>query len=121
MTDFQKSKEIIKLFIKDAATINWPQEIRVCKKLLQFNSDLEFWKKITLGFKLNSTAWFLTAEGKKFLEKSREEFEKDFSVLHTTLQANLSKDEIVKDNKLVEETPVVAPKQTLLSWLSSSK
>lgn len=119
MTDFQKNKEIIKLFIKDPKQVNWGQEISVCKKLFKSYPDLEFWKQIKLDFKLNSLAWFLTPQGKEFLVNSLTEMNKDFSELNNNLQNNLKKDIIVKDKDSVEDLFKSPEKKTLISWLNS--
>ena len=43
----------------------WAREVKIAKSLLEGKED--FFTKTYLSFKLNSLAWFLTDDGKKFI------------------------------------------------------
>ncbi len=67
---------IIKSFCK--TEMNWPREIKICKKLIEEYPNQDFWEKLELGFKLNTTAWFLTDVGQELLNKNK--YKKDLVI-----------------------------------------
>jgi len=64
MTSHKLCQFIIKKYIP--IDINWPREIKIAQKLLKQYKGYQFWNNLN-QIKLNSLAWFLTEEGKKFI------------------------------------------------------
>lgn len=67
-------KEFIKRFIKDSSNILWPREMKMVKSLLKIFPNEDFWNSLELNFKLNSLCWFLSDDGRKFLNKEYKKF-----------------------------------------------
>ena len=55
---------IVKKYIK--SNVNWPREIKIAQKLVKIYKNYNFWNNLK-ELKLPSLAWFLTDEGKNFL------------------------------------------------------
>ena len=73
MSIFKKSDYniLVSLFLKEPRKINYPKEYAIAKKLLLIYPDFTFWKSTLLQEKygvLNSLAYFLTQDGKKFIK-----------------------------------------------------
>jgi hypothetical protein len=51
---------------------DWAREMKIAKNLLEKRGE-DLFIQIVLGFKLNSLAWFLTNDGKIFVEKYKSE------------------------------------------------
>jgi hypothetical protein len=56
---------------------NWPQEMRICARLIKKYPEREFWQTITLGWSPNSLCYFLAKSGGKLLEDSYKEYLKN--------------------------------------------
>jgi hypothetical protein len=67
-------KEFIKKFIKDPSNIIWPKEMKMVKSLFKIFPNESFWQSLDLNFKLNSLCWFLSDDGRKFLNKEYKKF-----------------------------------------------
>jgi hypothetical protein len=67
-------KEFVKRFVKDSSSILWPREMKMVKSLLKIFPNEDFWNGLQLNFKLNSLCWFLSDEGRKFLNKEYKKF-----------------------------------------------
>jgi hypothetical protein len=67
-------KEFIKKFIKDSSSIVWPKEMKMVKSLLEIFPNKDFWNSLELKFKLNSLCWFLSDDGRKFLNQQYKKF-----------------------------------------------
>jgi hypothetical protein len=67
-------KEFVKKFIKDNTNIIWPKEMKMVKMLLNIFPNNDFWNSLTINFKLNSLCWFLSDDGRKFLNKEYKKF-----------------------------------------------
>ena len=67
-------KTFIKSFLKDDINIFWPREMKMVKTLFQIFPNEEFWKGLKLNFKLNSLCWFLSDDGRKFLNQEYKKF-----------------------------------------------
>jgi hypothetical protein len=52
----------------------WPREMKISKELVAKYNDPDFWSRVDFGFKVNSLAWFKTADGIKRLEAKIKEF-----------------------------------------------
>ena len=67
-------KKFIKKFLKDTSNIFWPKEMKMVKSLFKIFPNEEFWNGLELNFKLNSLCWFLSDDGRKFLNKEYKKF-----------------------------------------------
>ena len=67
-------KEFVKRFIKDSSNILWPREMKMVKSLLKIFPNEDFWNNLELKFKLNSLCWFLSDDGRKFLNTEYKKF-----------------------------------------------
>jgi hypothetical protein len=67
-------KTFIKKFIKDHSNLIWPKEMKMVKLLFQIFPNEDFWNSLELSFKLNSLCWFLSDDGRKFLNKEYKKF-----------------------------------------------
>jgi hypothetical protein len=67
-------KEFVKKFLKDSSNIVWPKEMRMVKSLFAIFPNEDFWKGLELNFKLNSLCWFLSDDGRKFLNQQYKKF-----------------------------------------------
>jgi hypothetical protein len=67
-------KNFIKKFLKNTDNIIWPKEMKMVKSLYKIFPNKEFWDGLRLNFKLNSLCWFLSDDGRKFLNKEYKKF-----------------------------------------------
>lgn len=67
-------KDFVKKFTKDPKTVSWPKEMSIVKKLWKIFPDENFWNSLNLKFKLNSLCWFLSDDGRKFLNQEYKKF-----------------------------------------------
>ncbi len=67
-------KEFVKKFLKDHSNILWPREMKMVKSLLKIFPNTNFWNSLNLNFKLNSLCWFLSDDGRKFLNQEYKKF-----------------------------------------------
>lgn len=67
-------KNFVKKFIKDGQNIFWPKEMKIVKSLLNIFPNEDFWNSLELSFKLNSLCWFLSDDGRKFLNQEYKKF-----------------------------------------------
>ena len=75
MTNFKlNKKEFIKKFLKDSSGIIWPKEMKMVKTLFKIFPNEDFWNSLNLNFKLNSLCWFLSDDGRKFLNTEYKKF-----------------------------------------------
>jgi hypothetical protein len=70
----KNKKEFIRKFVKDNKNIIWPKEMKMVKSLFKIFPNEEFWQGLELSFKLNSLCWFLSDDGRKFLNKEYKKF-----------------------------------------------
>ena len=64
MTNHKLCQFIIKKYIQ--TNINWAREIKIAQKLIKEYKEYTFWNNLN-QIKIPSLAWFLTEEGKKFI------------------------------------------------------
>jgi len=69
-----KKKEFVLKFIKDSNSICWPKEMKIVKSLFRIFPNVTFWATLKLNFKLNSLCWFLSDQGRDFLNKEYKQF-----------------------------------------------
>ncbi len=67
-------KDFIKKFVKNSQNLSWPKEMKMTKILFNIYPNEDFWNSLTLNFKLNSICWFLSDEGRSFLNKEYKKF-----------------------------------------------
>ena len=66
-----KCKLLVSHFCSQAKFISWGKEIKIAKKLLAENSDVKFWLSLQTPNPVFSLSWFLTKDGKDFLQVSK--------------------------------------------------
>ena len=67
-------KDFVKRFLKESSNVIWPREMKMVKLLFEIVNDEQFWNSLELKFKLNSLCWFLSDDGRKFLNKEYKKF-----------------------------------------------
>ena len=67
-------KNFIKKFVKETSSIIWPREMKIVNSLIKIFPNEEFWNSLDLKFKLNSLCWFLSDDGRKFLNTEYKKF-----------------------------------------------
>lgn len=67
-------KDFVKKFLKDTKNIIWPKEMKMVKSLFKIFPNEGFWNTLELNFKLNSLCWFLSDDGRNFLNKEYKKF-----------------------------------------------
>ena len=66
-----KCKFLVSKFCKERQFLNWGKEISIAKKLLNTYPDMEFWTKLPHRDFGNTLSFFLTEEGKGFLQTQK--------------------------------------------------
>ena len=64
--------------------INWAKEMKIMNSLAQKNSDPDFWLHARTDFAIPSLAWFLTPDGRKYLNEKHRAF--NLVLKNTSLQ-----------------------------------
>ena len=67
-------KSFVKKFIKDNTKIIWPKELKMVNFLFKIFPNNDFWNSLKLNFKLNSLCWFLSTDGRNFLNQEYKKF-----------------------------------------------
>jgi hypothetical protein len=67
-------KDFVKKFVKNDSNIIWPKEMKMVKMLFKIFPNEGFWEGLQLNFKLNSLCWFLSDDGRKFLNTEYKKF-----------------------------------------------
>lgn len=97
-------KEFLKRVLKETQGISWPKEMKLVNRLLAIFPNDVFWNSLQLKFKLNSTCWFLSDEGRKFLNTEYKKFNFDlqsptkFEILDTADSAPSTTQESSQQN-----------------------
>ena len=107
-----KCKLLVSHFCSQAKFISWGKEIKIAKKLLAENSDVKFWLSLQTPNPVFSLSWFLTKDGKDFLQVSKL---KQNLVLPKASERAILKDKIGED-KEVEKKP-----KTIFEFLNHGK
>lgn len=105
MTNHKLSQFIIKKYIP--VNINWPREIKIAQKLLKEYKGYQFWNNLN-QIKLNSLAWFLTEDGKKFI---------NLEIKKQSLSYAKSKTYEIQDKKIGEDKILQNKPKNLLEFL----
>jgi hypothetical protein len=67
-------KDFVLKFVKQDASVVWPREMRMVNSLFKIFPNDNFWASLELKFKLNSLCWFLSDDGRKFLNLEYKKF-----------------------------------------------
>jgi hypothetical protein len=67
-------KSFVSKFVKDTKSLVWPREMKIVNTLYKTFPNDSFWESLELKFKLNSLCWFLSDEGRKFLNSEYKKF-----------------------------------------------
>ena len=67
-------REFVLKFVKDSSSIIWPKEMKMVNMLFKIAPNDDFWRSLDLKFKLNSLCWFLSDDGRKFLNTEYKKF-----------------------------------------------
>jgi hypothetical protein len=67
-------REFVLKFVKDSSSILWPKEMKMVNILFKIAPNDDFWRSLDLKFKLNSLCWFLSDDGRKFLNTEYKKF-----------------------------------------------
>jgi len=91
ITNHKLCQLIIKKYIP--VNINWPREIKIAQKLLKEYKGYQFWNNLN-QIKLNSLAWFLTEEGRKFinLELKKQSLKETKKQIHNIQDKKIGED-----------------------------
>lgn len=104
-----KCKLLVSHFCKDAKFISWPKEIKIAKQLLQKNSEVKFWLSLQLPKPIFSLSWFLTDEGKDFMQVSK---------LKQNLNLPQPSERAILKDKLGEDKNITKKPKTLFEFLN---
>jgi hypothetical protein len=107
-----KCKLLVTYFCGHADFISWGKEIKIAKKLLAMNSEVKFWKSLQTPMPIFSLSWFLTEEGKDFLQVSK--LKQNLNLPKASARA------IFKD-KLGEDKQVSKKPKTIFEFLNDGK
>ena len=72
-TSLNKRDFVLK-FVKKDASLVWPREMKMVNSLFKIFPNDDFWRSLELKFQLNSLCWFLSDEGRKFLNIEYKKF-----------------------------------------------
>jgi hypothetical protein len=92
----QNKKDFVKKFLKNVNSINWAREMSIVKKLWTIFPNQDFWHSLELSFKLNSLCWFLSDDGRSFLNKEYKKFNLE---LPETKKFEIKNNNIAFENK----------------------
>jgi len=108
ITNHKLCQLIVKKFIKTKP--NWPREIKIAQKLIKKYKTLTYWKSLK-DLNLPSLAWFLTEDGKAFLNI---EDKKNRLIINKNTYN-------IKENKIGEDKNVCQKPKTLLEFIRYGK
>lgn len=99
-----KCKLLVNYFCSHAKFISWGKEIKIAKKLLTINPEVKFWKSLQTPNPVFSLSWFLTTEGKDFLQVSK--LKQKLSLPQPSSRAIL-KDKIGEDKEIPKKPKTI--------------
>ena len=99
-----KCKLLVSHFCAHAKFVNWGKEIKIAKKLLTENSEVKYWLSLQLSKPIFSLSWFLTKEGKDFLQVSKL---KQNLVLPKASERAILKDKIGEDKQIFQKPKTI--------------
>lgn len=102
-------KDFVLKFVKKDASLVWPREMKIVNSLFKIFPNEAFWNSLDLKFKLNSLCWFLSDEGRKFLNIEYKKFNfepekpKSFDLVNNNIAFQGKKGETVQAPMTVRE------------------
>lgn len=106
-------REFVKRFLKDTASLVWPREMSIVKKLWSIFPDEGFWSQLNLSFKLNSLCWFLSDDGRNFLNIEYKKFKLE---LPEVSEFSIEENNIAFDSKVEYDKGVLNLRDFLNLW-----
>lgn len=73
-TKINKKNFVLK-FVKQTDSLVWPREMKIVNSLFKIFPNEQFWNSLELKFKLNSLCWFLSDDGRKYLNTEYKKFQ----------------------------------------------
>ena len=107
-----KCKLLVSHFCSHAKFISWGKEIKIAKKLLKLNSEIKFWKSLQPPNPVFSLSWFLTKEGKDFLQVSK---------LKQNLNLTRPSERAILEEKIGKDKEIEKKPQTIFEFLNHGK
>lgn len=107
MSSHKLCQFIIKKYIKQ--NINWPKEVKIAKSLIKEYKEYSFWNNLDT-LKLPSLAWFLTDDGKKFINTQIK-----IQLLQETKRQSYS----ILDKKISEDKKTCQKPKTIIQFIKS--
>ena len=107
-----KCKLLVNHFCSHAKFISWGKEIKIAKQLLKLNPEIKFWKSLQPSNLIFSLSWFLTKEGKDFLQVSR---------LKQELTLTRPSSRAILEGKLGEDKEISHEPKTIFEFLNHAK
>jgi hypothetical protein len=92
-------REFVLKFVKDSSSLVWPREMKIVNTIISIFPDDTFWRSLELKFKLNSLCWFLSDDGRKFLNAEYKKFKfepeqpKSFDLKDNNIEFEVKKDD----------------------------
>jgi len=109
MNNHKLCQFIVKKYIQ--TNINWAREIKLAQKLIKEYKEYSFWNNSN-QIKLPSLAWFLTEEGKKFINTQSK---------IQSLKEIKRKIYKISNNKIGEDKKTCQKPKTLLDFIRYGK
>jgi hypothetical protein len=94
-------------------SIKWAKEMKIMNSLAEKCSDPQFWMHARTEFKIPSVAWFLTDNGRKYLNEKHKRFYSDLKISKTESK------EIQNEEKQGEDLVVAGKLKTIKDFLKS--
>ena len=107
-----KCKLLVSHFCAHAKFVNWGKEIKIAKKLLADNSEVKYWLSLQLSKPIFSLSWFLTKEGKDFLQVSK---------LKQNLVLPKASERAILKEKIGEDKQIETKPKTIFEFLNHGK
>lgn len=107
-----KCKLLVSHFCSGAKYISWPKEIKIAKQLLQKNKEVKFWLSLQLPKPIFTLSWFLTDDGKRFLQVSK---------LKQNLELPKPSERVIFKDKIGEDKEVTKKPKTIFDFLNHGK
>ncbi len=83
--------------------INWAKEMKIMNTLCLKVQNPDFWLHCLPGFPIPSLAWFLTDDGRKFLNERYKRFNSKIETLDKICTSNLKHENFKEEENIVNE------------------
>jgi hypothetical protein len=107
-----KCKLLVNHFCSHANFISWGKEIKIAKQLLKLNPEVKFWKSLQTPTSIFSLSWFLTKEGKDFLQVSK---------LKQNLSLPKASGRAILEDKIGADKEIPKKPKTIFEFLNNGK